>query len=159
MTQTPFFDLIEIGMTIELGSHTFERDEIIRFAEKFDPQRFHLTEEGAADSHFGALCASGWHTLSMWMRKNVDNGRDAFIEAISQDGAAPVYGPSPGVCNIKWLHPVYVGDTITYRSTIINKRKNPKRPGWGMLMNHSDGVNQNGVKVMSMDGAVTIRTD
>ena len=52
---TSFYDLLEEGMTLELGSHTFEPDEIIRFAEKFDPQPFHLSEEGAARSNFGRL--------------------------------------------------------------------------------------------------------
>ncbi|MEL6966811.1 MAG: hypothetical protein AAGM04_05460, partial [Pseudomonadota bacterium] len=58
-----FFDRVEPGLVQELGSHTFEHDEIIRFATKFDPQAFHLSEEGAAASHFGRLCASGWHTF------------------------------------------------------------------------------------------------
>ena len=94
---TSFYDLLEEGMTLELGSHTFEPDEIIRFAEKFDPQPFHLSEEGAARSNFGRLCASGWHTCSIWMRLNVSHGRDEFLRLTGYEGPPPVFGPSPGL--------------------------------------------------------------
>jgi len=154
-----FFELAEIGMVQELGSHTFQSEEIIEFATEFDPQPFHLTEEGAAKSHFGRLCASGWHTGSIWMQLNVANGRDEFIRLTGYKGPEPVFGPSPGLRNIKWTFPVYVGDTITYTSTISGKRTNPRREGWGILMNHSVGINQDGKQVMQMDGAVTLRVD
>ena len=41
---------------------------------RFDPQPFHLDEAAAARSPFGALCASGWHTVAVWMRLLVDHG-------------------------------------------------------------------------------------
>lgn len=64
-------DYFGIGRTITLGSHTFEADEIKRFAQKYDPQPFHLDEAAAEKSVFGKLCASGWHTCAMWMRHNL----------------------------------------------------------------------------------------
>ncbi|MEO1720422.1 MAG: hypothetical protein AAFR23_09385, partial [Pseudomonadota bacterium] len=53
---------------IALGSHTFVRREVIAFATRFDPQPFHLDDDAARDSLFGALCASGWHTTAVWFR-------------------------------------------------------------------------------------------
>lgn len=159
MTHTPFFDLLEPGTRLELGSHTFNKDEIIRFAKKFDPQPFHLNDEAAKQRLFGNLCASGWHTASIWMRKNIENSRQELLKHSGYEGPEPVFGPSPGIRNLKWLLPVYVGDTISYSSTLTEKRKNPNRPGWGMLLNHSQGFNQDGKLVLSMDGAVTLRTD
>ncbi len=67
-----FFEDMRVGERTELGSHTFTAEEIKAFARRYDPQRFHVDEEAAARSHFGALCASGWHTdrdvhaLSSW---------------------------------------------------------------------------------------------
>lgn len=155
----PLFDKIEIGMVSDLGSYTFDREEIIRFAEKFDPQRFHVDEQAAKQSHFGALCASGWHTLSIWMRCNVANGREEIARLTDSEIQEEAFGLSPGVRKIRWLLPVFPGDTITYRSTVTGKRKTPKRPGWGMVMNQSEGFNQHGQMVMSMEGTVTMRTD
>ncbi|MFD0916394.1 MaoC family dehydratase [Pseudahrensia aquimaris] len=154
-----FFDLLQPGMVQELGDHTFTREAIIAFAEKYDPQRFHLSDEGATKSHFGALCASGWHTAAAWMRLNVERGRGELIRLTGYVGPEPVMGPSPGLRNLKWTHPVYAGDTITYRTTITGKRKNPRREGWGLLTSNTQGFNQDGTLVITMDGAVTLRTD
>ena len=159
MTTRSFYQCLEPGLVQQIGSHTFERDEILEFAAEFDPQRFHMDDEAAAQSNFGKLCASGWHTISVWMGLNVRNGNQGLIALSGYTGPPPVMGPSPGVRNIKWMAPVYVGDTITYRSTLTGKRTSPNRKGWGMLMNRTEGFNQNGVQVLSMDGAVTLRVD
>ncbi|MEE9313220.1 MAG: MaoC family dehydratase [Rhizobiaceae bacterium] len=159
MSTPTFFELLESDMKIELGSHTFGAEEIILFATKFDPQPFHLSDEGARNSHFGKLCASGWHTASIWMRKNMDNGIDEMIRMTGYEGPAPVLGPSPGIKNIRWQHPVFVGDTIRYSSTLTTKKRHPKRSEWGRVMNQSHGVNQDGKLVFSMDGSVTMRVD
>ena len=159
MSSISLYYLLEPGLRVDLGSHTFEREAIIAFARKFDPQRFHLSEEGAEGTHFKTLCASGWHTSGQWMKLNVINGRRALERATGYDGPPAVFGPSPGFRNLRWHLPVYVGDTISYRSTVTGKRATPKRPGWGMVLNKAEGFNQNGDLVMSMDGAVTMRMD
>ena len=82
-----FFEDINVGERIELGHHRFTAEEIKAFAARFDPQPFHLDEAAAARSSFGALCASGWHTASIWMRLLVDHWqRDD--EALRARGAA-----------------------------------------------------------------------
>ncbi len=159
MTKTSFFNLIDPGMTMQLGQYTFEKEEIIRFADKFDPQKFHLSEDGAKTSIFGNLCASGWHTASIWMRQNVIHGRDELIRLTKYTGPEPEFGPSPGVRNLRWVSPVFVGDTITYQSTIIGKRELPKHPGWGLVTSHSQGINQNEKPVLALNGAVFVKLD
>ncbi len=147
---------IDVGLVLELGSHTFERDEIIEFARQFDPQPFHLSDEGARNSHFGKLCASGWQTLSVWMRLNILNGRNELERATGLSWGPEVMGPSPGVRNIRWLLPVFVGDTVSYRSTFTGTKPS-KREGWSVMMNHVEGFNQRGDKVVQMDGSVMVR--
>ena len=63
-----YFEQLKVGDIYALGSHTFDADDIKSFASRFDPQPFHMDEDAAKQSHFGALCASGWHTASVWMR-------------------------------------------------------------------------------------------
>ena len=157
MPSSSFYDLIKPGMVLELGSHQFNAEEITRFAAKFDPQRFHLSEEKARHALFGRLCASGWHTGSVFMRKNVENRLSEFLRVTGHDGDKPVFGPSPGLRNLGWHHPVYVGDTVTYTATILGKRLSKNRDGWGMVMELSQGHNQDGKLVISMDGAVTLK--
>jgi acyl dehydratase len=70
-----FFEDIRVGETVEIGSHVFTAEDIKTFAQRFDPQPFHVDDEAAARSHFGRLCASGWHTACVWMRLLIDRRR------------------------------------------------------------------------------------
>ena len=127
------FDRIALGEARELGAHHFTADEIIRFAAAYDPQPFHLDEEAGARSLFGGLCASGWHTAAAMMRAFVDFAvREA--EHAKRRGEAPLrYGVSPGFDDLKWLRPVYPGDTITFTGEVTAKRRSKSRSGWGIV--------------------------
>jgi acyl dehydratase len=145
-----------IGVEQELGSHTFTADEIIAFATQYDPQRFHIDPEAAKKSNFGALCASGWHTASIWMRLNVENCRRLVQAALERGEQPPQFGPSPGFENLKWLKPVYAGDTIRYTRTVKSVRALQSRPGWSMMQMSSAAYNQHGDKVLEFDSAALV---
>ena len=144
-----FWDDIAVGERTKLGQHTFTTDGIKSFARRFDPQPFHLDEAAASRSHFGALCASGWHTASVWMRLMVEdtNREDQAMRARGESVAA--LGPSPGFRELKWLKPVYVDDTITYFTEVLDKRPSNSRPQWGLMSIFNSGVNQKGDMVIS----------
>ena len=130
-----------VGQVIDLGSITPTREEIIDFASQFDPQPFHLADEAARASVFGGLCASGWHTCAMAMRLMVTN----FLHETSSLG-------SPGLEGIKWLKPVFPGDTLRLQVTVLETKPMGKRPDVGMTRNHWEFFNQHGDKVLLMDG-------
>jgi acyl dehydratase len=144
-----FFDDISVGERHDLGRHTFLADDIKAFASRFDPQPFHLDEAAASRSHFGALCASGWHTAAVWMRLMVEHQRRD--DAARHERGEPVaeLGPSPGFRELKWLKPVYVGETISYAMEIIGARPSNSRPGWGLITLRNTGINQRGEPVIS----------
>jgi len=144
-----FWDDIATGEKTELGRFTFTADNIKAFALRFDPQAFHLDEAAAARSHFGALCASGWHTASIWMRLMVEHQKSEDAARRGRGQAVAALGPSPGFRELKWLKPVYVGDTITYATEVIEKRPSASRPNWGLITFHNTGVNQKGEAVIS----------
>ncbi len=152
------FDHIEEGLVLELGSHTFTAEEIVAFAEKYDPQPFHLDSEAAKSSVFGGLCASGWHSLAVWMKLNIKNGCKLLEVNSGYDGPPPEFGLSPGTKNIKWFKPVFAGDTITYRTTVSGKRLLQTKPGWGHILKYNEGFNQLGDKVLEFEGGEFIRT-
>jgi acyl dehydratase len=145
---TKFYDDLVVGEVTDLGSHTFTAQEIKAFAAAFDPQPFHLDEEAARQSHFGALCASGWHTCAIWMRLMIDSVDRIRNDALAKGLPVAERGPSPGFRELKWLKPVYAGDTITYSATLIDKRVSASRPGWGLVTHHNLGVNQKGERVL-----------
>lgn len=139
-----YFEDIRVGDTIELGRHIFTADDIKTFAKRFDPQRFHVDEAEGERSHFGALCASGWHTAVIWMRLTVDRRRREIEAARARGEPVASVGPALGFRELKWLKPVYVGDTIDYRSEVIEMRVSASRPGLGLMSIRSTGVNQHG---------------
>jgi acyl dehydratase len=144
-----YFDDIQLGERAELGRHTFTAEAIKSFAGRFDPQAFHLDEAAAVRSPFGALCASGWHTASVWMRLMVEyQQRQDAIRRERGDEIASL-GPSPGFRELKWLKPVYVGDTIRYAMEIAEKRASKSRPDWGLITLHNTGINQKDEPVLS----------
>ena len=152
------FDGIAVDEVRELGSHLFSAEEIVRFATAHDPQAFHTDHEAARDSIFGGLCASGWHTASVMMSLFVSTvGREAR-ERISRGEPVLRFGPSPGFDDLKWLKPVYPGDTIAFSGRVAEKRRSRSRPGWGILSMEVTGTNQAGEPVFSMMSRVSVGT-
>lgn len=148
-----------IGKKVELGSHTFTADEIKEFAAKYDPQPFHMDEAAARQSVFGRLCASGWHTCAMWMRYNLARRPDVENAVWEGDGEAPVFGPSPGFTDLKWLKPVYVDETITFTRTAKAHRAIASRPGWRVMTLICEAFDSTGDKVLEFESAVLLKAD
>lgn len=145
------------GSRFVIGSYTFREDEILRFARAWDPQPFHTDKEAAKGSILGGLCASGWHTVSVWMKLQRKYTAETF-EAFSKSGnPLPEFGPSPGMSHVKWMKPVMVNDTITYENEIVAMRHSNSKPGWSLMSSRVHATNHNGEKVMQFDSAVFIR--
>jgi acyl dehydratase len=143
-----------IGRKVELGSHVFTAEEIIRYAKRFDPQPFHVDPEAARHTLFGGLCASGWHTCALWMRTFMDHWTKETA-SLQRDGLEPPkLGPSAGFKNLQWLRPVFAGDTVTYFVTLLDSRPMASRPGWLMNTILCEGVNQDGIAVLRFESSV-----
>lgn len=133
------YEDLEVGKSYEVGSHTFGREEIVQFAQQYDPQPFHLSEAAGEASHFGALVASGWHTCSVMMGMLVRN----FLEGSTSMG-------SPGIDGIRWIKPVRVGDTLTMTNHIVSKRVSESKPDRGIVETRWEGRNQHGETVVTV---------
>ena len=123
-----FFEDLELGQRRDLGSFTFTADAIKAFAAKFDPQRFHLSEEEGRKSLFGGLAASGWHVGSVCMKLLVADGQREASEVAARGEKVAVWGPSPGFRELRWIRPVLAGDTINFASEIVSLRTSSSRP-------------------------------
>ena len=148
-----FFEDITVGRRREVGSFTFTADEIKRFAGKYDPQRFHLSEEEGRKSLFGGLAASGWHVASVCMKLMITSAQRLAREAVARGEVVGVGGPSPGFRDRRWIKPVMAGDTITYVSEVESLRASDSRPEWGIVQIRNTGTNQRGEVVFSYLGA------
>jgi len=129
------------GLVREMGGVTVSAQEIKEFAGKFDPQPFHIDEAAGRRSIYGNLCASGWHTCALAMRLTVQN----FLNESSSMG-------SPGLETLRWLKPVYPGDTLRLQYKITESRPMRKRRDIGMVRATWEMFNQNDEKVLQMEG-------
>lgn len=143
-----YFEDIEVGRKARFGRHEVTRDEVIAFAEKYDPQPFHLSDEEAAATHFGRLSASGWHTCAMTMAMLVEH-----LKAQKQAGLG-----SPGIDELRWLIPVYPGDTLSCETEVIDKRPSRSRPEMGSYRSRMTVRNQRDEAVMTFVSIGLIRT-
>jgi acyl dehydratase len=134
-----YFDDFAPEQTYELGERTLSRDQIIAFATEFDPQPFHLNDAAAADNIYGSLIASGWHTGSTLMRLMADG---LLVDSTSLG--------SPGLEELRWLKPVYPGDTVRGRCVIEQTRASRSKPDRGVVLIRAELRNQHDDLVLMM---------
>lgn len=144
-----YFEDLEIGAKQSFGRYEVTREEVLEFANKYDPQAFHLDDDAAAKTHFGRISASGWHTCAMTMAMMVKN-----MKNVKQAGLG-----SPGVDQLMWKKPVYPGDTLRVESEVISKRRSKSRPEMGLFKSRAQIFNQNDEVVLEMtsNGLIAVR--
>ncbi len=142
-----YFEDLVVGEEKLFGHYDVTREEVLEFACKYDPQPFHLSDEAAAKTHFGRLAASGWHTTAMTMAVIVK-----AMEAEPQAGLG-----SPGIDELRWLKPVYPGDRLTMRGTVLEKTPSRSKPELGSFHTQTVVTNQDGVDVLRFTSIVLIR--
>jgi acyl dehydratase len=143
----PYFEDFEVGQTRSFGRYEVTRDEVLDFARRWDPQPFHLSDEGAAATHFGSLSASGWHTAAMTMAMTVaEQGKD--------DGGSL---GAVGIDALRWLKPVRPGDVLRVKSEVIEVRASEKRPEMGSVRSRVTVLDQTDAPVMRFEPIVLYR--
>jgi acyl dehydratase len=103
------FAQIKSGDQLEFGAYHVLQEEILDFARRYDPQPFHIDRRAAADSLWGGVIASGFHTCAIAMRLVVEH-----VLAGSESMG------SPGIEQLKWPHPVRAGDQLRMRVHFID---------------------------------------
>lgn len=110
------------GRVFDLGRVGIDREDMVEFARRFDPQPFHLDEEAGRNSVLGGLCASGWYTASLFMRAYVDH---VLNDSTSQG--------SPGGSELSWTAPVFPGDVLHFRMEVNSRRRSHSKPELGLV--------------------------
>ena len=134
-----YFEDYIAGSVHEYGSIAVEQEEIISFAERFDPQVFHTDPEGAKNTIFEGLIASGWHTCGLMMRLFVDH----FLPKVASLG-------SPGVDELRWNKPVRAGDELSIRVNVLETKRSRSKPDRGIVHSLIEVMDQDRDVVMSM---------
>jgi len=133
-----YFEDFHVGMTRQIGSYRVSREEVIEFAERFDPQPFHIDEEAAKASIFGGLTGSSCHTFALVSL--IHSRTDEDIALVANLGADTLLFPNP-------LRP---DDELSLSSECVALRLSKSRPEIGIIKMRSVLRNQNGEIVMDM---------
>jgi acyl dehydratase len=134
-----YFEDFQVGDVTEVGPVSVSEAEIVEFAERFDPQPFHVDPDAAKASPFGGLIASGWHTTALFM--------GMFVRTVLLDSASL---GSPGVEEIRWTAPVRPGDTLIGRTTVTDVRPSETNQHRGTVFTTNEVFNQSGERVMTL---------
>ncbi len=142
-----YLDDFSEGSVFETEGKTVSEAEILEFALKYDPQPFHMDVEAAKAGPFGGLIASGLHTMAIGLRMLLQ--AQIFAPGASMG--------SPGMDELRWLKPGYVGDTLRLRGEVIETIPSRSKPDRGVLRYRMTIFNQDGEDVMSMLGMQIVR--
>src|SRR3546814_4364166 len=121
-----------MGALASFGEYLVTQGEVSEFAGKYDPLPIHLSDKAAAETHFGRLSASGWHTCAMMMSMLVAHLKDNDHAGLG----------SPGIDELRWLKPVYPGDTLRCETEILEKNASRSRPEMGSFRSRMTVFNQ-----------------
>ncbi len=139
---TIYFEDIAVGDRQSFGRYEVTADEVIGFAERYDPQPFHLSDEGAAATHFGTLAASGWHTGAMAMAMMVREWQ-------SMPGRQDASLGAMGIDDLRWHQPVRPGDVLRLTTEVTEMIESRSKPQVGIVKSRVTVFNQRDEAVMS----------
>lgn len=133
-----FFDDLPVGYRFTTEARTLPLAEIVGFARRWDPQPFHTDPEAATASPYGGIIASGFHTILT-----------AFVQTLEADVWNEASMGSPGMDEVRWLKPVYPGDTLQTAAEVMDSTPSQSRPDRGRTTIQYRVYNQHGDEVAS----------
>lgn len=131
------FEDLKVGERRRSADRRISQDEIVSFARLYDPQWFHTDAEGAKESIFGAVVASGIHILAIWRQlDHTINGDIDFVCGVGWD-------------ELRMKHALRAGDTVHVTSEIVELRPSASKPERGTAITRYAMINQDGAEVVT----------
>jgi acyl dehydratase len=134
-----YFEDYTLGAVHEFGSVNVDEGEVIEFGKRYVPLSSHTDKEAAKNSIYGGVIASGWHTAALMMRIYTET----YLSQVANLG-------SPGGDELRWDKPVFPGDVLSVRATVLEARRSESRSDRGIVRTFIEVLNQSREVVMSM---------
>jgi acyl dehydratase len=144
MSELRHFEDFRVGEVFESPDRPVSEEEIVAFAEAYDPQHFHTDPRSAHESVFGAHVASGWHTAAMTMRLWVDH-------------SPPVAGGliGLGADELRW-GPLRSGDRIRVVGDVVETRASRSGAPRGVVRIRLRTLNQRDEEVQHLIASILV---
>ena len=140
-----YFEDLKIGDRFKSQTYRVSEEQILAFAQEFDPQPFHIDRNVAATTMFGGLFASGWHTAAITM--------PLFVQTLNlADGAIGL-----GVDELRWPNAVKPDDILLVETEILDAREYRSKTTQGIVRIRNETINQRGEIVQTMFASALVR--
>ncbi len=133
-----YFEDFAVGDVFRAGPVALAEDDIVAFAKQYDPQPFHIDPAAAAETIYGGIIASGWHTVCATFRALIDAG---FLRGGGMG--------SPGLTELRWIKPVRAGEGLEVTLTVVSGRPSRTRDDRGYVELDFAAINPAGETVMT----------
>jgi monoamine oxidase len=138
MEQIQYFEDYEIGSSrLTSGRTITETDFIVHAGHTGDFFPHHMDAEYMKTTPFGQRIAHG-----------------TLVFSVGIGLTASIINPvafSYGYDRLRFIKPVFIGDTIRTRTTITSREDDPTRPGSGRVIERCEVINQRGEVVLAAD--------
>jgi len=146
----PFFEDFEVGQKFrsKVGRTVTDVDNIWFTLLTNNTNQIHFNKDYTEktfpeEPFYGRLLVNGFFTLALVA--------GLLVEFTSQNGFML------GLDSIKFLTPVFAGDTIYGEAEVLEARPSKSRPAFGIVKIRSWGINQRGEKVIEFDRVFMVR--
>lgn len=121
MSHRTFAD-VTVGESIDCGTVSVTREEIIEFGTRHDPLEIHTDPAAAAASSFGDVIASGIHTFALT--------QPPVVERLYANSDLVASGH---IRELRFPAPVRPGDTLSVAVDVLDKRNSVRNDTRGVL--------------------------
>ena len=142
-----FVEDYKVGDSFELGQFEVTREEVVEFAQKYDPFPFHVDDEAAKATVFGGIISSGWLTALVWLR--LMHSQFLCYETVLG---------SPGHEEMVWPTPVRPGDRLSGTVEIKESRVSKSKPELGFVRYTAKLTNQENEAVFITTSTLMVKS-
>lgn len=129
-----YFEELAIDMQFEHLPHrtVTETDNLLFTVMTHNPQPLHLDAEFARNTPYGQILVNSCYTLSLIIGLSV------------ADTTLGTTLGNLGMEKIEFPNPVFIGDTLSVKTRIVDKRSSKSKPDRGIVWFQHTGINQRG---------------
>jgi len=139
-----YFDDLAVGWRSRVGTWQLDEAEVVAFAQKWDPQPFHIDPVAAKQSIFGGLTASSLHLFAICTRLFFDHeARIAVLAMLGKDA-------------VRFPNPARVGERLVYDTECIEWRPSASRPDRGVVRLRDEVTDGAGRCVLSQEVSLMV---
>lgn len=144
-----YFDDFVVGDTQQAGSYVVEKQEVIAYAKKWDPQPWHVDEELTKASMYGGLTACSSHIFAIFCMACQRWKSGAVSQSIA----------GLGFDALEVHRPAYVGDTLQSVTTVDSVRASKSKRDRGIVVSKGQLINQHDEVVFSVKSKFMVARD